>query len=216
MVDGSDTAQAIEGDYAAAVNLHSNETLSDAYRPYERLHFSITGPDGKPASFEREVLRCGEVVGVVAIDLARDAVVLIRQFRIAAHLATGRGDLVEIVAGRIDGEEGARAAAIRECQEEIALTPKRLAKVLTFIPAGAFSDELMNLFVAEVDSSGLPDLAGHEEEGEIIKPFLLPIDTALALAVKDTWRSVPLVVGMLWLGANRDRLDAVLSAGESA
>ncbi len=201
----------IAGDEAVSVDLHSTDTISDAYRPYERLHFSIEGPDGKPVSFEREVLRCGEVVGVLVVDLTKQAVVLIRQFRIAAHLATGRGELVEIVAGRIDGDEGARAAAIRECQEEIGLTPKRLAKVLTFIPAGAFSDELMNLFVAEVDSRDLPELAGHEEEGEIIKPFLAPIGAALDLTAKDTWRSVPLVVGMLWLGANRDKLEEVLA-----
>ena len=203
----------IEGDAAVPVDVRAVDALSDAYRPYERLRFTIDGPDGAPVEFEREVLRCGAVVGVLVLDVARQLVVLIRQFRIAAHLATGRGELVEIVAGRIDGDETARAAAIRECQEEIALTPMRIANVLTFIPAGAFSDELMSLWVAEVDSSGLPDLAGHEEEGEIIRPFTLTFETAIELMRRDTWRSAPLVIAMQWLDANRNRLEDVLSRG---
>ena len=106
----------IEGDAAVQVDLRAVDALCDAYRPYERFRFRIDGPDGSPVAFEREVLRCGAVVGVLVLDVARELVVLIRQFRIAAHLATGRGELVEIVAGRIDGDETARSAAIRECQ----------------------------------------------------------------------------------------------------
>ena len=200
-----------EGDAPARVAIHSADRLCDAYRSYERFRFDIDGRDGVPVSYEREVLRCGDVVGVLVVDLAKQVVVLIRQFRIAAHLATGRGELVEIVAGRVDGDEGARAAALRECEEEIGLTPHRLAKVLTFIPAGAFSDELMSLWVADVDSSALPALAGHEAEGEIIRPFTLPIGVALDLTARDTWRSAPLVIAMQWLGANRDRVEAVLT-----
>ena len=210
MTNGSET----KGDAAVPVNVRAVDALCDAYRPYERFHFTIDGPDGAPVAFEREVLRCGAVVGVLVLDIAQDLVVLIRQFRIAAHLATGHGELVEIVAGRIDGEETARAAAIRECQEEISLTPTRIARVLTFIPAGAFSDEVMSLWVADVDSRDLPDLAGHEEEGEIIRPFTLSIDTALELTWRDTWRSAPLVIAMQWLDANRSRLEERLSKGE--
>ena len=64
----------------------------------------------------RDVVRVGRVVVIVPVDLERDEVVLIRQFRLGAHLAIGQGDLVELPAGRVEHGEELVDAARRECR----------------------------------------------------------------------------------------------------
>ena len=54
---------------------------------------------------ERDVLFASKVVVVLPIDLARDEIVLVRQFRLPAHLANKKGDVIEFVAGRVDPNE---------------------------------------------------------------------------------------------------------------
>jgi hypothetical protein len=74
-------------------------------------------------AFERDVVRIGRVVVMLPVDLERDEVVLIRQFRLGAHLALGKGDMIEVPAGRVEQDEQVMAAARRECREEIGVTP---------------------------------------------------------------------------------------------
>src|SRR5688572_2005554 len=69
-------------------------------------------------------------------------VILIRQYRYAI-----RRWIWELPAGTLDKGEGARAAARRECEEEIGLTPGRLRKVGTFYPTPGFCDEVMLFYV---------------------------------------------------------------------
>ena len=55
----------------------------------------MTLPNSDAGVHERDIVRVGKVVAIVAVDLARDEIVLVREFRIGAHLATGEGDLVQ-------------------------------------------------------------------------------------------------------------------------
>lgn len=191
---------------------HSVELLATAFRPYERHHFTLETPKG-PMRFDRDLVRAGDVVGVLPVDLARREIVLIRQFRLAAHVATGLGEIVEIPAGRCDAGESARTAALRECHEEIGVTASRSAKLMTVLIAAAFSDELMSLWLAEVDAESVPALAGEEDEGEFIRPLRMPIADAVKLVASGKVHSAPLVIALQWLAANEARLDEVLRDG---
>ena len=70
-----------------------------------------------------DVLRSGPAAAVLPIDPGRDELVLLRQFRLAAHLANGKGNLVEIVAGHVEENEEPAETARRECVEEIGVAP---------------------------------------------------------------------------------------------
>ncbi len=98
------------------------------------------------------MLRASRVAAVLVLDLARDHVVLIRQFRLPAHLATGRGDLVEIVAGRVEPDEAAIDAASRECVEEIGLAPQRLVELYSVLSTPGVVDEYVTFFLGFVES----------------------------------------------------------------
>lgn len=202
------------GDIADApvdVANHVVEVLAQAFRPYERHHFTLDTPNG-PLRFDRDLVRAGNVVGVLPVDLARREVVLIRQFRLAAHVATGFGEMVEIAAGRCDPGESARQAALRECHEEIGVEPKRAARLMTILIAPAFADELMSLWLAEVDAAAVPELAGEEDEGEFIRPLRVPFADAGRLVESGRICSAPLIIALQWLAANEARLDEVLRA----
>ena len=136
---------------------------------------------------------------------------MIRQFRPAAHLANGKGELMEIVAGRVEPGEQLAETARRECLEEIGVTPTALVELFSYLPTPGLTDEEVTFFVAAVDASRVPERT-HPTEGEYIRVMRVPIDTALAAFNEGTMRNGPLVVGLLWLALNRARVAEILRA----
>jgi ADP-ribose pyrophosphatase YjhB (NUDIX family) len=92
--------------------------------------------------------------------------VLIRQFRLPAHLANGHGDLVEFVAGRVEAGESLAEAARRECTEEIGIAPSAVAELFTFLSTPGVTDEEITLFVAAVDAASVREGALTTPDGE--------------------------------------------------
>src|SRR5262249_28409996 len=115
-------------DQPADVAIEAREVLAHAFRPYERVRARRAGDEVEV----RDLLRAGPAVAVLPIDLKRGEVVLIRQFRVAAQLANGKGDLVEIVAGHVEPNEAPRDTAQRECHEEIGVAPQLLVELFTY------------------------------------------------------------------------------------
>ena len=103
-------------DSPAQVAVSAPDVIADGFFRYERYRLTPAGKDDKAQT--RDVVRAGKVAAVLALDPARDEIVLIRQFRLPAHLANGKGELIETVAGRVEPGETPAAAARRECEEE--------------------------------------------------------------------------------------------------
>ncbi len=192
-------------DQPAEASLSSAEILGKGFRVYERYRYTLPGdPKDKPRV--HDTLRFGPVVGVLPVDLERDEVVVIRQFRLPAHVANGNGDLVEIVAGHVEGTEKLHDAAHRECIEEIGVAPRKLVQLFTYLPTPGASDEEITLFVGFVDAARVPDQAGLASEHEETHPMRVPIDVALAALADGKMRNGLLVLGLHWLALNRGRL----------
>ncbi len=81
-------------DAAVEVDLTGPDNRGGGFYRYERYRVRLDG-----AAFERDAVRIGRVVVILPVDLERDEIVLIRQFRLGAHLALGKGDMVELPAG---------------------------------------------------------------------------------------------------------------------
>ena len=189
--------------------LSEAQLLGRGFRDYERYSVQV-GRDGDvPARFERDVLRCGRVVGVLAIDPERDEVVLIRQFRLGAFPAIGETDTLEIVAGRIDPGENAGEAARRECLEEIGVKAVKLWPIMQLSPAPAWSDESMTLFLAVTDSRRLPTRAGATHEHEETEIARYPTDEAIGLIPGKTIHSAPTIIALQWLRMNRESIPTL-------
>ncbi|MGY3443626.1 MULTISPECIES: NUDIX domain-containing protein [unclassified Bradyrhizobium] len=182
-----------------SITVSSPQLIGRGYRDYHR--FAIADRRSAEAGFplERDVLRSGRVVGVLALDLERDEVVLTRQFRIGGHLATRRSEMIEIVAGRVDPDEMLESAARRECIEEIGLTPLSMLRLFDFLPAPALADEVMTLFLAHIDAGAAPVRAGASYEGEDIEVVRCPIGQAIQLMKRNEIQSGPTIIALQWL-----------------
>ena len=197
-------------DDRADVVIAGREVLAEGFRRYERLRVRRSG-ENVPQPLD--VLRAGPAAAVLPIDPGRDEVVLLRQFRLAAHLANGRGNLVEIVAGHVETDEQPAEAARRECVEEIGVAPGLLVELFTYLTSPGMSDEEITLFLGVVDASGVPERAGAAAEHEETVPMRVPIDAALAALAAGTVRNGPLIIALQWLALNRGRLSEVVRMG---
>jgi ADP-ribose pyrophosphatase len=197
-------------DDRADVVIAGREVLAEGFRRYERLRVRRSG-ENVPRPLD--VLRAGPAAAVLPIDPGRDEVVLLRQFRLAAHLANGRGNLVEIVAGHVEADEQPAEAARRECVEEIGVAPGLLVELFTYLTSPGMSDEEITLFLGVVDASVLPERAGAAAEHEVTVPMRVPIDAALAALAAGTVRNGPLIIALQWLALNRGRLSEIVRMG---
>lgn len=187
--------------------LSAPRRLVESFRPLDR--FEVTVP-GEAQPIERDVLRGGRVIALLALDLPRDRLVMLRQFRPGAELATGAGDLVEIVAGRVEKGEELAEAVRREAMEEIGIAVGQPLPVLDFLSSPGISDEFATLFVAAADSTAIPQNAGAAHEREMTRPFAVPIGDALAALSANTVRSGYTLISLQWLALNRARLAELI------
>ncbi len=131
---------------------------------------SITLPRGD--ALDAEILRHpGSVVLIPVTD--HGDIVLVRQYR---H-AIGRS-VWELPAGSLKPGEEPRAAAVRECHEEIGLIPSSIEHLGGFFPTPGYSDEKMTFYRA----MGLrqptdADPRAVQDEDEDIESRAFPVDT---------------------------------------
>ena len=197
-------------DRAAAVTVDERELLAKGYRAYRRYRVTLAGEGGAVIEQTRDVLAGGKVIAVLPIDLQRDEIVFIRQFRLPAHLGNGKGDLIEIVAGRVEQGETLAMSARRECTEEIGVAPSALVELFSYFTTPGITDETVTVFLAAIDAAQVP--ARTASGGEYIRTLRVPIDAALAALDNNSLHNGPAVIALQWLGLNRARLTELLRA----
>jgi ADP-ribose pyrophosphatase len=196
-------------DRPADLSLSEPEIVADGYRPYRRYHVTLRHPAGAVEQ-TRDILIAGKVVAVLPIDLARQEVVLIRQFRLAAHLATGKGEMIEVVAGRVDAGETPTDSARRECREEIGVVPARLVELFSFLATPGVTDEQVTMFAAAIDVALVPRYSPHQTDDERIETLRVPFDQAIALIGSGRIHNGPALMALQWLALNCARLPSLL------
>jgi len=163
---------------------------------------------GMTAPLTREVFERGNTVGILLYDPKRDALVLVEQFRLPAHLAGFPAWQTEIVAGIIDHDhESPRAVAVREAYEEAGIKLSEapfLAQRYMTTPGG--STETFHLFCARVDTRGVGGLHGLLHEHEDIRVTVKKFSAAMKLALTGHIQNGPTLMALYWLAANRARL----------
>ena len=95
--------------------------------------------DGQLQTLDREIYDTGDGAAILLYDPGRSRVVLVRQFRLPAFLKDGQGKLIEVCAGRLDGEDAERRI-VKEAEEETGFAvrnPRRLFEA--YMSPGAFA-----------------------------------------------------------------------------
>jgi GDP-mannose pyrophosphatase NudK len=157
------------------------ETLSEAFGLVKRHTFELKRRNGEWQRQVRETYDRGDGAAVLLCDVADKSVVLIRQFRYPAFYRGESPFLIEVCAGKLDGdtpEDCARKEALEECGYRL----KSIERAYScFMSPGSVTERLM-LFVGMIDaSSRVADGGGLAHEGEDIEVLKLPFDQALKM-----------------------------------
>ncbi len=193
--------------------------ISSAFKGYfevNKYRVSYRQFNGKMgAAVDREVFERGHAVAVLPYDIARDKIILIEQFRIAAHIGMqdrnwhdkqSKAWMYEIVAGIIDEGEKPKDVAIREMKEEANLDMLNLQYIQPFFVSPGAVTEYIHLYLALVDSSQAGGVFGLKEEAEDIKTHILSSEEVWKLLDSGKITNATALIALQWLRLNKHRL----------
>ncbi len=190
------------------VEILAEEVLHDGFMRLTRLHLRherFSG--GLTETLDREVLIRRPAVAVLPYDPVHDRVALIEQFRIGAYVDGALPWMHEIVAGFVDSGETPLMAARREAHEEAGVTLGADAELICdYYPTPGGCSERVQIWCVSADLSGGGGLHGVVAEGEDIRVQMLPAEDAFAMLRDGRANSSPILIALLWLRLERDRL----------
>jgi ADP-ribose pyrophosphatase len=147
----------------------------------------VSLPDGKIA--HREYIK--HPGAVVILPLFEDGSVLLeRQFRYPLNQV-----FIEFPAGKIDPGEDTLACAQRELLEETGYTAKSWKFVCTIHNAIAYSDEHLEIYLAQDLTPGQSKL----DEGEFLETYRAPLSELLDGVKSGQVTDVKTIIGAFWL-----------------
>lgn len=168
-------------DVASRIKNQQLKLLSGNHYELWKAEFDFQRSDGSWQHQTRESYDIGDGAAVLPIDPASGSVLLIRQFRWPAFSHGYRKLLVEVIAGKLDGDTPV-GCVVKEAREEAGVEITRLREVFhCFMSPGAVQERL-HLFVAEYDSNQTrSNASGNHAEGEDIETLELPLSKALEM-----------------------------------
>ncbi|HEY2011714.1 MAG TPA: NUDIX domain-containing protein [Rhizomicrobium sp.] len=168
-------------DIEGRIKLRGLQILSDNHFVLRKASFDFQRGDGEWQHQERESYDIGDAAAVLPFDKAVGKVLLIEQFRWPVFESGYKKLLVEVIAGKLDGDT-ALACVHKEAMEEAGVTIFGLRLVSDcFVSPGAVK-ERVTLFLADYDSTApRAKGGGHEHEGEDIAVLETTLDEAMAM-----------------------------------
>lgn len=163
------------------VDIIKTEVLSRFWSTLTKITLSYTRRDGRVERLVREVNDHGMAAAVLPIDPDRQTVLLVKQMRIAAYMVGYHGDMVEVCAGLLEGDDAMTCAA-REAEEELGYRVHDLVDCGNVFASPGSLTERVHLFTgrycpADRISAG----GGAHGEGEDIEVIELALDRAAGM-----------------------------------
>ncbi|HVW74216.1 MAG TPA: NUDIX domain-containing protein [Rhizomicrobium sp.] len=168
-------------DIESRVKLRDLKILSDNHYILRKASFDYLRGDGQWQHQERESYDIGDAAAVLPFDRAHGKVLLIKQFRWPLFEWGYKQLLIEVIAGKLDGDTPLDCIH-KEAMEEAGVIlshPRFLTNC--FVSPGAVKERVA-LFLADYDSTApRAKGGGHEAEGEDILVLEMTLDEALAM-----------------------------------
>ena len=160
----------------------SRETLSRGFGHLEEIVFRRRRSDGAMNDLTREILDTGDGAAILPYDRSRNAIILIRQFRGVAFLKQGHEGLVEICAGKLEGEEPV-TRIIKETQEETGLHLSGEPRFVfeAYSTPGSFAERLFYFVAPYTAADRISKGGGLVAEGEDIEVLEMSLDDGIAM-----------------------------------
>ena len=161
------------------VQIQKVEVLSHDWYLLQKTTFNYRRSNGTWQTLTRETYDRGHGATILLYNLARQSVILIRQFRFPTYGNGHDGFLIETPAGLLDNASPEQRIKA-EVEEETGYRVAKVRKVFeSFMSPGSVTERL-HFFVAEYESDERTGAGGGlEAEGEDIEVLELPLRQAL-------------------------------------
>jgi nudix-type nucleoside diphosphatase (YffH/AdpP family) len=159
------------------------DVLSDSWFTLRRATFEQRSPDGSWATTHREAYDRGNGAVALLRDPTRDTILLVRQYRLPAHLNEHPdGMLLEAPAGLLDDGEDAEQALRRELQEEVGHRVESLQRIFRLYMSPGSVTEHVTFFAGDYTAGTNAGAGGGQHaEGEILDLVEVTLDEAAAM-----------------------------------
>ncbi len=184
----------------------------EAYRGFFRLdvlrlkHRLFEG--GWSREVEREIFVRPPAVAVLPYDPERGRVVLVEQFRVGALDEDHSPWLMELIAGIVEPDESFDEVARRESREEAGLELGDLVPVHRYLASPGGCSEVLQIYVAKVDSRDAAGVHGLRHEMEDIRTHVMDFDAVIRGLDDGSIRNAATIIAVQWLELHRKELDA--------
>jgi len=131
---------------------------------------TLRTPDGRETKYDI-IEHSGSVV-IIPVD-ENGNILLVRQYRHAT-----RGDLLELPAGTLDGDEDPEVCAAREIREETGKAAEKLTKLGEFYLVPGYSTEFMVVYLA----TGLNNNPLDADDDEFLSVEAIPVAETIQMA----------------------------------
>lgn len=153
-------------------------TLSDLWGLVQRHEFELRRRNGEWQHQIRETYDRGDGAAVLLCDRSDGSVILTRQFRYPAYYRGENPYLIEVCAGKLEGDDP-ETCARKEAVEETGYRIGELTKAFDVFMSPGSVTERLTLFIGLVDAPASDAGGGLHDEGEDIEVIRLPFAAAL-------------------------------------
>ncbi len=163
------------------VRVLGEQVLSNNWGLVKKTTIELLRRNGEWQRQVRETYDRGDGAGVLLYNRAQRSVILTRQFRFPVFAHGEPGWLIEVVAGKLDGDHPVTTAK-KEAEEESGYRVHDVELVLSAYMSPGSVTEKLSLFLAEYDAGSKVSAGGGlADEGEDIEVLELGIDAALKM-----------------------------------
>jgi ADP-ribose pyrophosphatase len=188
-------------------SVEQRSVLHAGFLTLSRYVFRVEKHDGGYRDLTWEVMERGHAVAVLGFDPALDRVVLISEFRPGVLLAGDYPFTDNLVAGGMEENESAEAAAVREMREEtgLQLREPRIVHPGAYVSSGGTSERITLVF-GFVDTTNAGGVHGNAEESEDILTVVLRAQEFIARVRAAQITDLKTMVAGYWFAENHQSL----------
>ena len=164
-----------------AITITAKKILARAWGSLTEYVLAYPRRDGTSVSLTREIYDHGSAAAILLLDADRQVMTLVRQFRLPPHLNGDDGNLIEVCAGLLEGDDP-ETCAKKEALEETGIVPSRLQFAFQIYASPGSLSEKIHCFVGFYDEGCRRGPGGGlAEEGEEITLVEAGFDQSLAM-----------------------------------
>ncbi|MBB5572071.1 MULTISPECIES: NUDIX domain-containing protein [Rhizobium] len=190
----------------AKVEIVSEKTLSDQWTRLSTFDIDYTDSAGETHRVKREIYHRTPAACILLYDPKREKVILVRQFRLPAHLTGFPAWMIEVPAGLLDGDHPEEAIR-REAMEETGFRVREVRFLFKAFTSPGAVTEIIHFFAAVVDTADrIGDGGGLAHEHEDIEVLEVPLTETMAMIEAGEIYDAKTIMLLQWAILNRASL----------